>query len=140
MDNVPSTVPKQTAPTRGAMSAGHGRLWGSEPLLRAAGQGYDGRLIVEVWEDGRCLSVTGGADLVPVALAALQGSAPSQDAQGVGPQTPMTGPHPGGAAFLGRVIVEVWSDGPLVGVAGSDSRLLDHAICHLTSLNRSKGG
>jgi len=132
-------VPKQTIPTRGpAASSEHRALWGSGPLLRSVGSGYGGRVIIEVWEDGRCLSVIGGGvgDLLPAALAALQSGAPLGDAQGIGAQSPMTGPHPEGAAFLGRIIVEICKDRPLVGMVGSDSRLLGHAVRHLTSLNR----
>lgn len=130
---------KQTEPTRGEAVPEHGILWADGPVLGDAGAGYGGRVIVEVWEDGRATSVTKGSALLPAALAALQTGAPRREARVALPHTPITGPH-NGTSFIGRVIVEFGPDGPVVGVFGSDSRLLPAAVHHLTSLVRRPGG
>src|ERR1700730_16383411 len=114
-------TPVTTGPRRGTPSPEHLNLWADSPILHTDGSGYAGQVIVEVWEDGRTLSVMKGAGaaaggtppgLVPAALAALRGSAPVRAATVPLAQTPMTGPHPAGAAFLRRVIVELHAGGP----------------------------
>jgi len=105
------------------------RLWGAEPLLRhVPGQAYLGRVFVEVW-DGNDQLVLCGADasLVTRAGMAIQrpyvpvrdGAVPGTNEAAGGPDTRR--------AFLGRVIVELWSDEAVIGITGTDPRILERA-------------
>lgn len=138
MDKSPDATVSRTGPTPGLPVPEHGVLWADAPVMRVGGSGYGGRVIVEVWDDETAFSVAKDAALLPAALAALQTRTPLREALVALPSTPIMGPH-NGASFLGRVIVEFWADGPVVGLFGSDSRLLDGAARHLSSLSRRPG-
>jgi hypothetical protein len=116
----------------GSVPPEHRQLWADAPVLRTTRSGYGGRVTVEVWVDGRVLWVSNSRALVPGALAALKSGSKVQEAPVDLSQTPMTGLHPHGTAFLGRVIIEFWPDGPVVAASGTDSRLLDYAVQELS--------
>ncbi len=126
MSDPHAHIPTVVAP---AAPAPNRRLWGAEPLLRhVSGQTYLGRVFIEV-RDGNDQLVLCGADtsLMTRAKAALQrphaplrdGAVPGTNAAAGGPDARHT--------FLGRVIVELWSDEAVVGITGADPQVLARA-------------
>ena len=105
-------------------------LWSKRALLRdRRGHNFEGRVFVEVWDEDAHLVV--GEDnpaLWAKALETLEG----EFSPIVSPETPLTDEPATGAqeaqAFLGRVVVEVWEDQSLVGLTGSDPRVVERAV------------
>lgn len=138
--------PIESAPKPVRPSREHTNLWSGTPLLRAAGRGYQGQVIIEAWADGRVLSVMKGSrpaqggvptGMVSAALRALEGSRSVRNTRVSLPDSPMSGGHPAGAEFLGRVIVEFWASGPIIAVLGAnEQQLRDLALRYLMSMNR----
>jgi hypothetical protein len=117
-----------------AAPAANRSLWGLAPILRLLpGQYYLGRVFVEVWDGNDQLVVPGNADssLVARAGTALRG----QHILLQGREVPGTNAAAGGTIanqiFLGRVIIELWSSDAVVGITGSDPRVLARARYHL---------
>jgi hypothetical protein len=103
-------------------------LWGTAPVLTPRSGGFVGRVMLEVWSDGAVNSV-GNPTLFDNALGILQhGGARARSTRVAIASGPILGTS-GQADFVGRVIVEFWTDGAEVAVLGGDeSRLVEHAI------------
>ena len=91
-------------------------------------------------EDGTAISVTGDLSkdltLLRKAVAALRTSKAVHRSVVALPATPITG-RPA-SRLAGRVIVEFWEDGPVVGVMGASAEMVRQAaLHHLRSLDRS---
>lgn len=95
-------------------------LWRASPLLGQHGGQYVGHLFTEVWSDGFVCVATTDRNFIPAAAAALATADPN---------TELSSPIPAGAdmmdrpgvTFLGRAIVEFWSNRPPVASAsGTD--------------------
>ena len=116
-------------PTRSATSgkspapAESRRLWAHEPVLRRRSSGYAGRILVEAWSDGATRIVVQNPGVLQAVQQALGSTSPVRLSRAEFPNGPITGGHDGGD-FLGRVIVEVWEDGAVVGLLGADESLL----------------
>ena len=127
----------QAQPSRPSASS---TVWSDRPLLRELpNRRYDGRLVVEVWEDNSTrVAIDGAGDtakaLTARALKALQEPfSPIRD-----PEIPLTN-EPVTAAiadvtFLGRLIVELWDDQATIGISGSDPRVLTTAVKTLKAI------
>src|SRR5438876_190220 len=105
-------------PTTTEQSASYGdnsALWGSLPLLEPSGQGFQGRVFVEVWDGEDAHLVATNDTLRSTAYGALSGSQSSVSAT----NSPLTNQPATGAvsgqSFVGRVIVEVWNNQIVVG-------------------------
>lgn len=112
-------------------------IWGTEPLLHRIPKGqYRGRVFVEVWDNTSHVVVCGGdSSLVAAAATALRGQYISlRDGE-----LPWTNEPESieatkvrtTSAFLGRVVIELWNNGAVVGINGSDPRVLERAKQHL---------
>ena len=111
------------------------RVWSAQPLLASAGTSYSGRIVSEVWADGYVCLAMDDPSLIGPALLALPGSRSGTIAGGVLPADSSMMPgrtDASGApvAFLGRVVVELWSDRPpSVSTSGAEApRLLSATI------------
>lgn len=117
-----------TATEQQAVYADNISLWNSQPLLEPSGQGYVGRVFVEVWDGDDAHLVATDDSLRQAALAALSGQQQSSSAT----NTPLTNkPATGsvsGQTFVGRVIVEVWNNGVVIGYSGNSSYVLERAL------------
>lgn len=107
-------------------------IWGASPQLpHKPGRDqcdYKGRVFVEVWgRDSRKVVVGGGAELEGRALAALDaGQNPVPATRVPWTNAPATGGVPG-QAFLGRAVIEVWSDDAVVAVTGPAVGVIERA-------------
>lgn len=129
---MPNNRPTPSVRKLGAAPANNRRLWAHEPVLRRGSGGYAGRITIEVWSDGATSLIAHDVSIVQAAQQALGYVAPVRRAEVELPAGPV-GSHDGGD-FLGRVIVEVWSDGAVVGLLGSnESLLMQHAAKALGS-------
>jgi hypothetical protein len=108
-------------------------LWAAAPVLGSRASDYLGRVMLEVWSDA-AVNTVGDPGLFPQALALLaNGQAYVRSTEVPIKTGPIVASRPG-AAFRGRVIVEFWKDGALIGIIGDDERiLLQGAIKGLTS-------
>lgn len=102
-----------------------------EPVLGTIqGHHYHGRIFIEVWEgDARMVIVPQIPALTARALAALEGRSRWGEVKRTPwqPDWPVTGEIPG-KTFLGRVVVEVWDNVAVVGIAGSEVQVKEQAI------------
>jgi hypothetical protein len=118
----------------GPASASERVLWSGRPVLGQHPTSYQGRVLIEVWAGGETRVVTSDPLLIKSALVFMQTQTPVHNAEVTLPSAPITN-HANEATFLGRVIVEAWSDGVVVGVIGSnDELILSHAIKRLQTL------
>jgi len=99
-------------------------------------------VIVEAWSDGKAHVVMHGLSQVQAARTALEairaGRRVSEAGKGL-PSGPIMGRADGGGAFVGRVIIELWTDDAVVGVLGTDDNLIDRVVAYLTWLTRGPG-
>lgn len=118
------------------MTATERNYWSSESLLEAGHGKHLGHLRTEVWADGFvCLSMT-DPRLMGAALAALSGSPARGQATRSLPDHAVMTEHKQ-AQFLGRVLVEFWSEGaPAIGVVGAQpDRLLSLTVKRLRQMD-----
>jgi hypothetical protein len=103
-------------------------LWNSQPLLQPSGETYLGRVYVEVWDGDATHLVATNDTLRPTALATLLGQQSHITATNSAlTNLPATG-SVSGQSFVGRVVVEVWSNQIVVGYSGSASYVLERAV------------
>lgn len=110
-------------------------LWSSKPLLgNLSGRNYKGRVFLEVWENDHRLVVVGGnTSLIERAASTLQGQFdPVRQSLIPFTSVPATG-EVSDQKFLGRLTIEVWDDHTVVGINGSDPRIVERALQTLSS-------
>lgn len=113
-------------------------LWEARPLMYVNPDGsFTGRVFVEVYDEA--VHVVIGGDEVPLinaALAALKsGQTPLGEEKLPWTNQPATGGIEG-QDFLGRAVIEVWSNGAVVGITGTEKdAIVERAIRRLTALS-----
>lgn len=105
-------------------------LWQTQPLLEPQGQQYLGRVFAEVWDGEDAHLVVPNDTLRQTALAALRGEQSSERTAITLTNRPATG-SVSGQTFLGRVIIEVWSNKTLVSVSGPEATVIERVIALL---------
>ncbi len=116
-------------------------LWTRQPMMPTVqGQRYRGRVFIEWWPEGAQLVEAGGPPVAAAALAALLGGRytllPAADLPWT--DEPVTN-FVGTPGFMGRVAIEVYDDGAVVGVSGADLGLLPQAADELKAHVRDSG-
>lgn len=126
-------MPEETVPVPSediAVSGENKILWLRQPVLRLqrGRRRFLGRVFVEVWDGDDERVVTSDPALRAPALAALQSNyKPILDPDVLLADRPTTGEVPK-QTFIGRVIVEMWDDGALVGITGPETKVVERAI------------
>jgi len=120
-------------PIIGPYSGPNGTIWATRPAMRTlANQTFNGRVVIEVFEKEVEVVVIGGdRSLISRAGAVLRGSyTPLRGAALPWTSDPVTGKGRN-EAFLGRVVIELWNKGAVVGITGSDAQVVARAMQQL---------
>jgi hypothetical protein len=124
---------QQSVPAR---PGANGSIWSTGPMLRpSAAEDYYGRVFIEVFESDSQVTIVGGdRSLLPRARTVLTGGyIPLRDSALPWTNEPATGKR-ANQAFLGRVVVEMWSNQAVVGITGADPRVVERATQRLMLL------
>jgi len=105
------------------------------PCSPSAAEDYYGRVFIEVFESDSQVTIVGGdRSLLPRARTVLTGGyIPLRDSALPWTNEPATGKR-ANQAFLGRVVVEMWSNQAVVGITGADPRVVERATQRLMLL------
>lgn len=99
-------------------------IWRSTAMLDEQGSDFQGRVVVEVWERDCRMFVTKTGELRKRAIAALSGQAGYVQIDTTPwDQTPVMGTRED-QKYLGRVVIETWSDRTIMAIDGTDTKRL----------------
>jgi hypothetical protein len=119
-ESQPRAVRESTA--AGASPASLRALWASASILHS-GPGYIGRVVAEVWVDGKCWITASSPSLLGAAMTALEDRASVHNPAVAFPRI-LTARH-SGSQFLGHVVIEfINRSAPMVATIGTDRQLL----------------
>lgn len=136
----PGFISQVVRMTKDGPTGPNASLWLDTPVLgMAIGRGYQGRVVVEVWDKGEMMfrpahpgNSSQTAYVLELAVSALRSINWPSVRTDTWPNQPVMGELPS-HTFLGRVVIEIWDSQTAIDVTGSGERgyLVERAIQRL---------